>query len=285
MALAAGSRTVVEDAEVREVLDALDSRVSRLLDRNSTRNMPGNRQAEFWRFLRDGKERLARRPVVHLDEIHTAPLQVSDRLTRLLGIGNVTSVRPVRGAVVEDRSSCDDLGSEQLTAVDSIPQRQDEIDIGTHVARPDDAVRQKQLQRFGARSLVMRVHIPKPGNEKHPRAVHSRGSGWDRDPPADGRDLASLRHDGHGGLACATDDIDQRDVGDGDRILRQGGHRALLDGDLARRIPASVPACRDDEDEARDNVPRRSHDDRESRTENLLFFAIFAGFVFFVWAP
>ena len=112
--------------------------------------MAGKRQAESWRFVGDGKERVARRAVVHLYEVDTALLQIPDRHPGLLGVGDVTSVRPVCRAVVEDRSGGDDLGSGQLAAVDAVAQRQDEVHVGPHVARADHAVRQKEIQRFGA---------------------------------------------------------------------------------------------------------------------------------------
>ena len=125
------------------MLDALDSRAGRFLDRDTARHMAGERQAELWCFVGDGKERVARRAVVHLDEVYTQGLQILDCLAGLPGVGDVAPERPVRRAVVENGSGRDDFGPEQLAAVDAVAQRQDEVNVGTHVARTDHAVRHK----------------------------------------------------------------------------------------------------------------------------------------------
>src|SRR5918996_934429 len=116
------------------MLDALDTRCSTLGDCDGKRNMPGNRQSEFRRLVRDGEEHVARRVVVHLDEINTAVLQISYRVTSFLSVGDSASERPIGWRVVQDRSRCDDFRSAQLSAAYAIAQGQNEHDVRAHVA-------------------------------------------------------------------------------------------------------------------------------------------------------
>jgi hypothetical protein len=84
------------------VLDTLDSRVGRLLDCDSGRNVTGKRPAQLGSFVRDGEKRIARRMVVHLDEIDATSFEVSDRFPRVLSVGNAPPKRPVGWRIVED---------------------------------------------------------------------------------------------------------------------------------------------------------------------------------------
>jgi len=105
--------------------------------------MAGKRQAEFWGFLRYGEVRLARRMVVHLDEIDSAGLKLSDRFSGLLGASHAAPERKLWRSIVENRSGRDNLGSKQLAAIYALSERQDEFKICTHVAGADHAAREK----------------------------------------------------------------------------------------------------------------------------------------------
>src|SRR5260370_12605146 len=135
-------------------------------------------QPGFRSFVRYRKERLSRGMVVDLKEIDPASLEISDRLSSLLCIGDATAERPL-GSIIEDRPRCDNLGSGQFAAVDAIPERQNKFGIAAHIAGTNDALRQKQIQQFPAGDLVMRVHIPKAGDEKLSGAVHPYRSAGD----------------------------------------------------------------------------------------------------------
>ena len=111
------------------MLDTLDSRVGRLLDRDTDRDVTGKRQTYLSSFVRDGEVRVARRMVVHLDEIDAVSFEVSDGFPCVLSVGNAAPERPVWWRIVEDRSRRNDLGPEQFAAVDAVSERKDEFNV------------------------------------------------------------------------------------------------------------------------------------------------------------
>src|SRR5215207_5162019 len=88
-------RALVEDTTIGEVLDALHARSNRLLYLHLIGNVADQRQADLLRLVGDGKERLARGAVVHLDELDPARLEVSDSFSPLLTIPDPSPERPV----------------------------------------------------------------------------------------------------------------------------------------------------------------------------------------------
>src|SRR5688572_1251447 len=132
------------------MLYALDTRCSTLVDGDGKRNMAGKRQPEFRRLVRDGEERVARRVVVHFDEINAALLEIPYSFTSVLSVGDSASERPVRRRTVQYRTRCDYFGSAELVAAYTIAQWQNEVRVRTHVARADHSIRQIELQRLRA---------------------------------------------------------------------------------------------------------------------------------------
>src|SRR5205807_4540193 len=66
---------------------------------------------------------------------------------------------------------------------------------------------------------MMRVHVPKSGNEKLSSAVHACGSLWNGKGPADIGDLSSLSQNRHRGLPRTARHIYESHVRDGDRVV------------------------------------------------------------------
>ena len=94
----------------------------------------------------------------------------------------------MRGTIVQDWARRQDLRSEQFPAIDALTQRQNEVDVGAHVPSADHAVSDEEIERLRARPLVMRVHVPKTGDEELAGSVHTRRLSRDRDVPADFHD-------------------------------------------------------------------------------------------------
>jgi hypothetical protein len=111
--------------------------------------------------------------VVHLNEIDAATFEISDGFPCVLSVGNAPAKGPVWWRIVEDRSRRNNLGSEQFAAIDAVSERKDEYSVGTHVPSADHSICQKQIQGILSRRLMMRVHVPKSGNQKLSSAVQS----------------------------------------------------------------------------------------------------------------
>src|SRR5690348_14122436 len=97
--------------------------------------MTGKRQAHFRRFFGNGEKDIARRMVVHFDEVDAQLLQLpyGD-----LGVGCVlcwTAVRKGSGSVVEHWTGENDLRAKQRARTNALAQREDKVRIGAHVAR------------------------------------------------------------------------------------------------------------------------------------------------------
>ena len=60
-----------------------------------------------------------------------------------------------------------------------VAQRQNEIRIAAHVAGADNALGNEQVQRFRAGSLMVGVHVPKPGNQELSFSTFTAGSPGD----------------------------------------------------------------------------------------------------------
>jgi hypothetical protein len=194
----------------------------------------GKRQAGARRFVRDSKEHVARRVVVHLDQIDAALLEIPDSFASFPSVRHRPAERPVRWRVVQDRPRGDDFRPAQLAAADAIAQRENKVEVRTHVARAGYSVGEIEIERLSPRRLVMRVHIPEAGNEKVARPVNSYGSRWHGDARTEARDPASPDHHRHAGLLATTDHIDNGCVGDCDRaglIARLAGWKVTADGD------------------------------------------------------
>lgn len=148
------------------MLDAVNSRVRRLLGRNADRNMPRERQAELRRFIGNGEEHFARRVVVDLDEIRALLLQPANRFPCLLSGLDMQSIGKRVGRVIDHRARGHDLRPERGSRPNALAQRKDEVRVRAHITRADHALRHKQIYPIRARGLVMRMHVPQSRDQK-----------------------------------------------------------------------------------------------------------------------
>src|SRR5260370_2157256 len=89
-------------------------------------------QPGFRSFVRYREERLSRGMVVDLKEIDPASLEISDRLSSLLCIGDATAERPL-GSIIEDRSRCDNLGSGQFASGPILRSEEHTSELQSHL--------------------------------------------------------------------------------------------------------------------------------------------------------
>src|SRR5205085_1374165 len=106
------------------MFDTTHPRISRFADLHRQRDMSGKRQPQLPRLVGNCEESVARRVVVHFDEIDALPLEISYRLPGLLRIPDTPPERPVRRSVVENRPGGNDVRALQLPAPDTVAQGQ-----------------------------------------------------------------------------------------------------------------------------------------------------------------
>ena len=115
------------------------------------------------------------------------------------------------------RACRNDFGPEQFASTYAITQREDEIEVRTHVACTNDAVGHKQVQRLESEHLIMRMHIPKARNQELAGTVYAYCVPWSRDPPAHLCDPAISNEHRHGRYSCAANHINDCRVCNNDR--------------------------------------------------------------------
>ena len=145
------------------MLDASLSSGHSLLDGDGPWKMTRNYQILALRLLGDAEVGLRRCRIVNLDEIDPALLQLPHGISPVVGGSDREPERPFGRPIVEDWTRGNDSGTKQLTRRSTLSQRNDELHVGAHIARPGNPRRDVERKRRFAGQLVMRMHVPEAG--------------------------------------------------------------------------------------------------------------------------
>src|ERR1700730_4393047 len=175
-------------------------------------DVTGNGQAHLRCLGGSGEENLSRSMVVNLDEVNPKALQLTHSESRLFGVGDVKAIRKVWRCVIHHWAGGHDLRAEHRARPDAVAQRQNEIRIAAHVAGADNALGNEQIQRFRAGSLMVGVHVPKPGNQELSFSIYTAGSRRKCNSGAHRRNAITFGEYRDAGSARTCLDVDYRDT-------------------------------------------------------------------------